>query len=570
MTKPTRTVEFDALPPTALRRFVEAIEGKNESAPIASWITSNPFGRLRGVVSLLMGAALSAYTLRDRFGDPSQYRISGFDVVLLAVPMFMVFWGVYEIVASLLPSELRLPEPGTYLFPSWLVRAKDTKLELLPTSEIESIDVMPEYDGSRRVADRIDLEFTGGHVESLRCLPHGQANAIVDALRLAREALRLASSSGDRDAMRSLDVFFDAGGVVGPRDRSMPDAIDGRGDGATGASVGRKLPWLVRNGALVAIFAPIVLAWPLAWKRNVASDDAAFARLTRDPNPEELESYIATEGRHAQEARAMYSALVAYEAAEGQGTLAALGEFARRFPGSREAVEARAEIRTRYARALDRFLAQAPDDPALVSVVRRMLAYAETHAGSPIPVRFVEPSDDAEASAPRPGTRTASGDRPVGVADSAAVVSRRDEIVQELSQAFMRVFGPEILVLENGGGANSASAPDPQAASIEVQYVRVPTIGSVRAPHGRAAIALPVSVYALSIRLRPAGDPQGVELRTTIDPAADDESRHRDDGFGALDQLAEMERAPLSLLSDQVDAALSRPRSAPARAEGSR
>jgi hypothetical protein len=285
------------------------------------------------VVSLLVALFVADHDFGEALGARA---IQPYGLMLVYAGAFFVAALSVRALAASLRVEGWIPLPlGRYLLPLDLVEVRPGTLTIRPFGDARDVRVDED---ARRVtilyADSTTVEVT---------VPRAAGPSLwvrmLNAQHDLEEATLVGRAKGDPlAALRGDDGFDDAW-----RARAVAPAY------SVARSGSRAVP-IVIGAACVA------LGWGVLRVRNVASDDAMFARARASNGRLDYEHYLRAGGRrHADVVRETLLPRAALDEAESQDTLYALRAFRREFPWSNVDTEAR----ERFAAACKKELARA-------------------------------------------------------------------------------------------------------------------------------------------------------------------------------------------------------------------
>jgi len=184
--------------------------------------------------------------------------------------------------------------------------------------------------------------------------------------------------------------------------------------------------------------------------------------------------------------------LAALDRAKKAGTVAALDDFARKYPDRVVDRELKSARHALYAQALAAWKAKSDTDPAAKAFMERLLTWAEKN-GVTSEVRFrLKPSkslDDADKSAIKSGHYPGADARPSKFVTPDVLRPREERVEQSLAQAFGVAFPSDVLVLKPGDPLD-ADAPAPtKPPTLLIEY-------SPEWSHMNAATVKPNTVFA--------------------------------------------------------------------------
>lgn len=326
-----RRVDFDKLPRTTRERLIAVFQLSadaigHDGAPlfVRPW-TRSWRGPIAVCAVLGMGALVCVMW---GFGDVERHAQSAAFAIVYAA----VFGAVAVVVRRVLTAPSRVSSlpfaPGTYAFATDIIVAESRELGIYPLAECKRTEV---DDSVTFVFPDRSFRFEIGDREIAR-----QRSL---ALTRARESLGVSRAAGDAKALLKVDPLF----FARVRDFEPVDE-DGPHVGSLPESPKRTV-----TAALLAALAGV----PVGWVRNVASDEVAFWRASRDGHRGVLARYVESGGRHVRTTRDVLLPAAELEEAKALGTVAAAEGFIATHPGILEA-EAKALLATRLHEEFDR------------------------------------------------------------------------------------------------------------------------------------------------------------------------------------------------------------------------
>jgi hypothetical protein len=446
-----RRVAFFELSPLVQERFESAVRGTFPPSPLLKSLRAKPRPRAAWL-ALAAGACVAGVLVAAR----------GFGALgggALQSPLVTVIYGslaaavVFAMARSIdARGDARtLPWPaGVYVFPTALVDARTATLDVLPLLDLAAVE-------SEVRARRVRLVFTSGRTFAFEL---GEDEDVARAAAEVEEACGRAkdlAANGDASAVALADPLFES-----------PEAppVDGEARRANSPSWTRRAGWL-------AIAAGVVAGPAVHHVRDAASDAKAFRQAAARDDVEGWRAYLAGGGAHRAEvedallpraeARARRAALLHdLEEAAAQGTLAALDVFVAAHPDHGLDLELRDARHAVFARALDRYRAQAPNDEA-VAFVTRLLAVAEAQGPWLCVVVAKDPSPtlkDADAAVEGSNKFAGLVSHPSPWLDGSDDASTRTALVAAVRARLAEVFPAEILdVVAAEEGADATKGP---------------------------------------------------------------------------------------------------------------
>jgi hypothetical protein len=517
----SRVMAYNSLPKGVRERFIECTAARQAPTPILAerlGMGGAAFGWGFLCFVALGGLALM---LGPDFGHPTSsmaIQSPGFIVVYV----LCIFTAVYSVLAIMRRKRLlrALPYlPGRYLFPMDFVDARTDTLRITPMATMVDFRGVHHHTNGAYTHTEFTFRFQDGTSQTLTIRGKDQADRALADLRTSQSALSAAIEARDAQRIWALDVFFEA-----RMNDWQPEAVAGaqqnfaqykQGAVVDGPSA-TPIAGIFHKAALVAL-GVAVIGVPLWYVRNVLSDEATFAAIGKEGSVYMVEHYIEHGGRHAKEAKKKLLPRAALREAKQAGTVTALREVAKKYSGSDTETDARAEIKTLFAKTIAEFHKQAAgDNPEMLAFMDRLFTYLEKNDSPPVLVRFAKPSAGDMAAADDELKKIA-GSQAVPIAghfDEARSAKRQGAIVRYLQDAFSKIFPADVMTLQEG----TALAPNeaPKQPTIEIHYDVSPS-GDVYVEEGtgRKFVGIRIS-FAVSMRL--PGDDKAFAFPLEVEP----------------------------------------------------
>jgi hypothetical protein len=349
-------------PPSPLLRSVSAAKA---NAPVV-WVVLAVFASALGVVLFRRGFGT--------LGDARSLHSAGMGVVFAALVAIVVLASL-RAIAMFAEARVLPYAPGVYLFPTTLIDARRATLEVLPLTELVSIEAHP---------GALHLVFAGGRPFTFD-LP---ADVALDELVVMIEGARAKSKELANDPDPS--GYY---ALVDPL-HEPPKAAEP----SVEPKITLRMPAWARHAFVTAALAGAVVGPALRWKRNEASDERMFAEVRGLDTVTAYRAYLTHGGAHhdevlqvwlprAEQRDARAAMMAELDRARKVGTLAALRAFETAHPDHGLPIELAAAKHAVYAAALERYRPLAADADAL-AFVTRLLTFSEDH-GPTVHVRFV-------------------------------------------------------------------------------------------------------------------------------------------------------------------------------------
>ena len=401
-----KAVDFYKLQRAIQDRFVGSTMSGFPPAPILVQKGAAP---TKGVWLALSGVCLVALVIVARLGYGSlESDLSLHSTKLLPLYFALFFglaFGLLQAVAHLVRERALPYAAGVYLFPACLIDARSDGFSVFETKELSNVEVQ---------GASVKLSFLGGASYVLP-LPNPQAGAsIVAEIHAARDRSMHAGATEDPKELVAVDPLHNPrfSSPVGPRD-----------------PYSKRLPPWGKLGFVVAAVVGIILGPTLWYVRNSGSDKTMYATATAANDtatyksyldhgdkfkgevagillprselhdaekPNTVESLLTYKASHpnsqieAEVSRSIRAAMLAeLEKAKALLTLAALDDFAKKYPEHGVEPELKEAKHAVYMRELDSYKKRygSNKDKTIVPFVERLFAFAEKN-GPKIEVRF--------------------------------------------------------------------------------------------------------------------------------------------------------------------------------------
>jgi len=442
----TRVVEFNKLPEKVRERFVESASGREWPMPI-----------LADRLALGTAAAGWGFALLCAVGGLGALLFWGFGKVwdglqsagFIALYALCLFLAVYSLLAILkrkrLVSSLPYP-PGRYLLPMDFVDARTHALRVVPMAMLADFSGVHHHTNGAYTHTDLTFRFEDGSHETFTVRGKDQAELVLADLRQRQGEVSQAIQERNVEQLFMLDVFLEA------RLADTWEAEPPRFFEQTAGPQAKPVTGVLAHAALVALAAGVVLAAPIWYARNLASDAAMFAQLSSDAPEEMVQVYIDQGGRRAEEARNELLPRAALRDAKSKGSVTALRGVVTKYADHAVAGEARGEIKALFQKTVADFKAQAAGEPGMLAFMDKLFAQLEKTDSPTVQVRFGKPSaTDLQKADDFLNNEIKGGVVPIsGHFDDASSAPRESAIVQSLQEAFSTIFPADILKLEQG------------------------------------------------------------------------------------------------------------------------
>ena len=489
-----RLLDFNRFPRSSRERFIACLRGQSGPRPIFQ--NAGGGGAIAGW-SILGIAAIVGLFFVVSMGYGSIYEIKQSPGFLLPYAAAFFFFGlsVLGLIRRIRMGSVLPFTPGVYVFTLDVVVANSKDFEIYPMADLATLQPVHHYRNGFYTHTAFHFHFVGGKSFSFSSNNKAYAESQLVGLRQSQQQLDDAIARKDVYGLAALDPFFEMR-MNGWQE--VPQAPDNLMAGS--------IPRWMSLGWAVGL-ALTVLSVPVWFVRNLLSDEKAFAEMKRETDAKssgpysysyidsyDWERYIYKGGRHAEEARNVWIPKLDLRKAQAEGkpeaiqdfldkhpgssvdaeaktaladalhveftkakdakTVAALRDFAKKWPKAADAPTAKAEIHKLFEKTLADFRPQAnKKDPTVLPFVENLIAYEEEHDSPPVAVRF---RGHNSASLKAADKILASEDDTAGLAmvsDHFEVddnQKREETMVAALGRAFATVFPADVLPLKLG------------------------------------------------------------------------------------------------------------------------
>ncbi len=487
-TPSVREVPFNALPEPTRERLVAVLGKRGGPQPIYE----NPQGK-GGVVGFIFLALFGGLGLLGLmavdFGGGSRFHQDAPFIAGYAAMILFFLWGVLGAIKRILLLRAVPFRPGVYLFATELVDATDPVLKLWPLAAMKTMNCVHHHTNGVYTNSLTTLHFPKKSY-SFSVRGKAAAEAKLQELNGQRRALAMAAQNNAADQLYERDVFFEA--RMSPI-WSDPAAAASAAKSVHGSQQARSMPGFLKRAGLLSLGLALLGCVPTWFVRNQASDEAAFRTLRTYYH---ATNYIRRDGNHAETVRTEILPRLAFERAQGRGTVTALREFLTEFGATSYAEPARQAIHAHYERVKAVFLQQAnTQDTRMVGFMTSLLAWLENNGSPPVNVHYAPPGAAAllELDSRLAANANRVNGRPIApIAPHFApqfAESREQIVTRALQNGFGAVFPGEILELHGSHGPDSLAAAagvSAAAPSIHVAYVVRPSGSTYSSDHDPA------------------------------------------------------------------------------------
>lgn len=498
-----RTVDFNSLPQHIRERLVASFKKQGWPQPILSDTPSFGCAAFGWGFLALTGAGMSLSALANGFGryrqDAGMIVMHGLGAALFIASVLMIVRGV------MLRKSLPFP-PGRYMLPLDFIVATDRMLKIIPMSSLVNFQGVHQHTNGAYTGTTLTFTFEGNEQQSIVVQGKHLAEQAMGMLRQSQEEVRNAAQNRDAATLQRLDPLFeirmnDAWNSLTPR---APHEISPPIASVLPAFLQTKLIWI---GALVLIPVIGVPVWGV-W--NILSDEAMFSNAQQVDSTSMYEHYLMTGVRHADEVRKTLLPKAALKEAKIKGSVTALREFLKKYPGSIVDAEAKKEVHNLFEKTRKEFHDQASTtDARLLPFMDKLIDHLEKNEANKVEVRFHSPSS-ASLEAVDTLLQKRAGD-PLGDGDVIAVaphfrdsdcISRESVIVQRLGDGFAAIFPADIMSLANGARIAEKDSEEPLLLGAAAKVTKKPGAKAPPEPPKPKVDMAGLTVPTIDIRYR--------------------------------------------------------------------
>lgn len=518
---PYREIPFNGLDANTRQRLVDAIEGRSSPRPILSQPSSTGGAVFGWVFLACVGIAGVLGLAIIEFGSPADHAQSWAFILGYAFSLFLAAWGLVRALRTAALAKAMPFRRGRYVFPTDLVIADSDTITIVPMGRLKKLDGVHRHVNGIYQATDLNFEFEGWGKEFFSVRGKELAEQIMDEMHFSQQRISEAVQHQDLEMLGAMDLFFES--RISPV-WNDPAAAKQAASQAQGQALATPISPVLQRAALLGL-ATAVLAAPLWFGRNLASDEAAFARA-RDLNTTwAFNHYLRAGGRHVQEVEDQLLPEAAFAEAQREGTVSALRDFVREHPNSARIDEARAAIHERFAQVRRDFLAQAATgDPRMPAFMGQLLDWLEAHDSPPVRVRFFAPSAESLALIDQNNDLlgevegVTGGIAPVAPHFTPERSERRENgITTTLQQGFAPIFPSDVMQLEHAGRIGPAQQAEALTQpAFDVSYTIRPS-GSVYTSDSstRGFVGIHVDFH-IQMRIPDSGETWGLD--TSVEP----------------------------------------------------
>ena len=467
-----KRVDFNALPREVRERLIACMQHQSYPYPLLSSIPSQGAAIAGWFFLALIGASILLGALFAEFGRTLQPTPM---ILLYVAGVALVVLSVLFLIRRVLLGSALPYKPGRFLFPMDFIDAQERTLRIVPMAMLIDFRGVHQHTNGVYTGTTLTFSFEGGVTESFVIQGKERAEEVLRQLGATQKQIREAAQARDLDTLLRLDPLFevrvkDTWAAKAPRDEDVQQPA-AKAIGALFA----KTAILGVAGATA-----LVLSVPMWHLRNIASDEAIYADAKQQNREYAYEHYLSWGKRHVDEVRDELLPKAALKEAKDKGSVTALREFLRKYPGSIVEKDARDEVHKLFTKTLEEFREQASkDDAKLLPFMEKLLGYLEKNDTSRIEARFEAPSVEAltkvdDLLKSKVGGEIAGGGKVVPVAPhfgDAASIAREAEIVKSLQTGFAVVFPADVMALAGG----PRIGPDGKPLAVQPKDDRDPT-----------------------------------------------------------------------------------------------
>jgi hypothetical protein len=498
-----RTVDFNSLPQHIRERLVASFKKQGWPQPILSDTPS--FGCAAfgwGFLALnALGTVFAA--LANGFGERRQEAgmivMHGFGIALFIASVLMIVRG------TLLRKSLPFP-PGRYMLPLDFIIATDRMLKIIPMSSMVNFQGVHQHTNGAYTGTTLTFYFEGNHNESIVVQGKHLAEQAMGMLRQSQEEVRNAAQARDAATLQRLDPFFeirmnDAWNSLTPR---APHEISPPIAKALPTFLQTKFVWL---GALVLI---PVLGVPVWGVWNIVSDELMYSKAKSWDTVSGYEHYLYTGVRHADEIRSTLLPKAALKEAKAKGTVTALREVLKKYPGSIVEADTKKEVHNVFEKTRKEFHEQASTtDARMLPFMDKLIDHLEKNEANKVEVRFHSPSSASLEAVDtllkkRAGNPFSEGNViPVAphFSDSDCI-SRESVIVNRLGDGFSAIFPADIMTLSTGTRIAEKDTEEPLLLGSAAKTTKKPGAKAPAQPEKPKVDTAGLTVPTIDIRYR--------------------------------------------------------------------
>ena len=498
-----RTVDFNSLPQHIRERLVASFQKQGWPQPILSDTPSFGCAAFGWGFLALNALGISLAALANRFGERRQEAgmilMHGIGAALFIASVLMIVRGL------LLRKSLPFP-PGRYMLPLDFIVATDRMLKIIPMSSLVNFQGVHQHTNGAYTGTTLTFYFEGNQNQSIVVQGKHLAEQAMGMLRQSQEEVRNAAQARDGATLQRLDPFFeirmnDAWNSLTPR---APHEISAPVAKGLPSFLQTKMIWL---GALVLVPVIGVPVWGV-W--NIATDELMYSKAKERDSVYAYEDYLYTGVRHADEVRTTLLPKAALKEAKAKGSVTALREVLKKYPGSIIDADAKKEIHNLFEQERKEFHDQASTaDARMLPFMDKLIDYLEKNETNKVEVRFHSPSS-ASLEAVDALLKKRSAD-PLGDGSVIAVaphfsdsdcISRETVIVQRLGDGFSAIFPADIMTLSTGTRIAEKDAEEPLLLGSAAKATKKPGAKTPPQPEKPKVDMTGVTTPTIDIRYR--------------------------------------------------------------------
>jgi hypothetical protein len=498
-----RTVDFNSLPQHIRERLVASFQKQGWPQPILSDTPSfgcAAFGwGFLALTAIFMGFGTLAADFGSRRHEAGYIIAHGFAAALCIASILSIVRGKIQ------RSSLPFP-PGRYMLPLDFIIATDKLLKVIPMSSMVNFQGVHQHTNGAYTGTTLTFTFEGNISESITVQGKHLAEQAMGMLRQSQEEVRNAAQARDATTLQRLDPLFeirmnDAWNTLTPR---APHEISPPFAKALPTFLQTKVIWL---GALVLIpliGAPVWAIW------NFVSDEAMFTKAKSLDSVYGYDRYLYTGTNHAEEVRTTFLPKAAFKEAKIKGSVTAMRDVLKKYPGSIVENDAKAAIHGLFEKTRKDFHEQASTtDARLRPFMDKLIDNLEKTESNKVEVRFHSPSSATLAAVDTLLKQKSGG--PIGESKVIAVaphfsdsdcIARESVIVTRLGEGFSAIFPADIMTLSNGQRIAEKDVEEPLLLGTAAKTQKKPGAKAPAEPEKPKVNMAGITVPTIDIRYR--------------------------------------------------------------------
>lgn len=491
-----RTVDFNSLPQHIRERLVASFQKQGWPQPILSDTPSfgcAAFGwGFLALTALSIGLTSMAADFGSRRHEAGYIILHGFAAALFIASILSIIRGRIQRTSLPFP-------PGRYMLPLDFIIATDRMLKIIPMSSMVNFQGVHQHTNGAYTGTTLTFTFEGNISESITVQGKHLAEQAMGMLRQSQEEVRNAAQARDAATLQRLDPLFeirmnDAWNSLTPR---APNEISPPVAKALPTFLQAKVIWL---GALVLI--PLI-GTPVWGVWNILSDEAMFSKAKSYDTSWGYESYLYTGKSHETEVRTTLLPKAAFKEAKVKGSVTAMREVLKKYPGSIVEKDAKAEIHTLFEKTRKDFHEQAStSDPRLRPFMDKLIDHLEKTESNKVEVRFHSPSS---ATLEAVDSLLKTKGNVIAVAPHFTdkdCITRETVIVNRLGDGFSAIFPADIMTLSTGVRIAEKNAEEPLLLGVAAKTAKKPGAKAPVQPQKPQMDLTGITVPTIDIRYR--------------------------------------------------------------------